>query len=1053
MTAEDTRAGPVATEAALLDEDGYLDFDLLVEKTADGHRARVLSSPAGQAQHDFIVPIDPKDIEILMLKFGQTRSTRRAPMHFRRKAEDFGRDLYEAVFDGEVRLAYRQSCDEAERQGRGLRLRLRFDDVWLETLPWEFLYSDYVDDFLVLSRHTPLVRFIEMRSLGSAPKISLPLRILVLIANPSDHRTLDTEAEWQRLRAAMGDRIDRGEIELVRVPTGSLAELRRMLQTGEFHIFHYIGHAAYDDVFDDGVLIMEGADGKSEVVPGRNLSTILSDQKSLRLAVLNACEGARTSGEDRFTGIAQSLIRRQLPAVIAMQFEITDEAAITLSRDFYGALVAGLPVDAALSEARRGLFSVGNQIEWATPVLYQRSGSGHIFDIDDAAPLHIETTPVVVAPPPIEAPPEVERPVATDTEVTRTEPPKADTAPTDTEATDNEPPGADIAPTDTEVTDTEPFVEDLETIPAAVPAASIQDADDGESGLQPDVIDLREPAVTTPPPKPQPSTSGPVSTDVLPPPPSTQQSPIAQSPAAPSPIAPSPAAPSPAAPSPIAPSPTAQRPAAPDAPDGEVRRWWQLAPGKVLIGVSVVTLAVLAVVTGQLMNRTATEATSAPKIIDATVVSVVEPTVAPDDLPVIGAPDVGTAEPETDPSGDVAAAPTVTAEPSPTLTPEPVPTVRPIPSDLQSLMTRLAGSVAIPLRVPSIEVVADNGGALADQVFFDVVTEAATLYEVEIAAIEGCGFVGACHIGSFGGRRLESFELHSAGELVYLDNGQLAEWLEAECGASCGDGQVRWLEGNTLYWVGLKAGSKANLMRLANAAIDFRAPHVIDGTVWAHDMAGRSVRIDGAATEWDGVTRHLATLPIFANLWDFIPDGYAQFAFGSDDANLYVLAEVFDDIFDQANTGTSVFAGDAVNVNIGQCCGQAIPGPDDFQLTVSALGDPDGPVTGAIYFGDGNEGRFFPVDRELPSDIDVAMTATGAGYNVEVAIPLSYIGPGENGILASINDSDGENRQSVIMAHIPNPFRPARDLRQLDVVDGNLTVFSNPSEWGTLAVG
>ena len=56
-----------------------------------------------------------------------------------------------------------------------------------------------------------------------------------------------------------------------------------------------------------------------------------------------------------------------------MQFEITDDAAITFSHDFYAAIADGYPVDAALAEARKAIFTSGNDVEWGTPVLYMRT--------------------------------------------------------------------------------------------------------------------------------------------------------------------------------------------------------------------------------------------------------------------------------------------------------------------------------------------------------------------------------------------------------------------------------------------------------------------------------------------------------------------------------------------------------------------------------------------------------------------------------------------------------------------------------------------------------
>ena len=133
------------------------------------------------------------------------------------------------------------------------------------------------------------------------------------------------------------------------------------------------------------------------MVSGRSLGTILHDHDPMRLLVLNACEGARTGTEDPFGGVAPELTRRGAPAVVAMQFEITDGAAIQFAREFYLALADGYPVDAAVSAARKAIFAGGNDIEWGTPVLYLRAPSGEVFEM---APTSVMASTVVTLPEP-----------------------------------------------------------------------------------------------------------------------------------------------------------------------------------------------------------------------------------------------------------------------------------------------------------------------------------------------------------------------------------------------------------------------------------------------------------------------------------------------------------------------------------------------------------------------------------------------------------------------------------------------------------------------------
>jgi hypothetical protein len=106
----------------------------------------------------------------------------------------------------------------------------------------------------------------------------------------------------------------------------------------------------------------------------------------LRLVLLNSCEGARGSQRDIFSSTASILVRRGIPAVLAMQYEITDRAAIEFARAFYGALADGLPVDAAVAEARVAVsLGMTNTVEWGTPVLYMRSPDGVLFQVQEAA--------------------------------------------------------------------------------------------------------------------------------------------------------------------------------------------------------------------------------------------------------------------------------------------------------------------------------------------------------------------------------------------------------------------------------------------------------------------------------------------------------------------------------------------------------------------------------------------------------------------------------------------------------------------------------------------
>jgi hypothetical protein len=362
---------------------GYLDFDISLARVGEAFRAQVLQSPAGQAGVTFQLPFSADKLEVFLLRLGRAhRGVRRADSPELRSAKEFGAALFEAVFASEVRACFRSSLDEARRRQLGLRLRLHLEDPSLANLPWEYLYNPSLNQFLALSVHTPIVRYLDLPDRVQPLAVRPPLNVLVMVSSPTDYAALDVENEWHKLSEALDELVTAGKVVLHRLDDASLSTLQQTLRRGEFHIFHFIGHGEFDEQAQDGLLVLEGPNERGQRVSSQYLGMLLHDHASLRLSVLNACEGARTSATDPFAGTAQSLVQQGLPAVIAMQFEIADETAAVFAHEFYRALADGCPVDAALSESRKAIFAAGRDVSWGTPVLYLRSPDARIFEVE-----------------------------------------------------------------------------------------------------------------------------------------------------------------------------------------------------------------------------------------------------------------------------------------------------------------------------------------------------------------------------------------------------------------------------------------------------------------------------------------------------------------------------------------------------------------------------------------------------------------------------------------------------------------------------------------------
>ncbi len=369
----------------------YLNFDLLLEQEGEGrYQARVTDSPLGDTPSvRFQLPFDATTLENLLLKLDPGRSgTRRVGATGQQQsAMDFGGPLYDAVFTGDLALAWQRSMDRARAEDAGgLRLRLRLNDApAIAGLPWELLYDSKSNSFLAQSERTPVVRFLDVPQVPRPMTVDGPLKVLAIISAPVDLEELDVEAEWRRICDALAPRIDAGLVVLDRLPSATLGELGDWLRQHPTHVIHFVGHGDFDARLREGVVYFQDNHGKSSPVTSSILGPFVRDHDPLRMVVLNACRSARSDALDPFAGMAQGLVQQDATAVVAMQFPISDRAAVTFTGEFYGALVEGLPVDQAVSSARKALLAEYRD-EWATPVLFMRSPDGNIFENVHAVP-------------------------------------------------------------------------------------------------------------------------------------------------------------------------------------------------------------------------------------------------------------------------------------------------------------------------------------------------------------------------------------------------------------------------------------------------------------------------------------------------------------------------------------------------------------------------------------------------------------------------------------------------------------------------------------------
>ncbi|HEX3129819.1 MAG TPA: CHAT domain-containing protein, partial [Thermoanaerobaculia bacterium] len=292
-------------------------------------------------------------------------------------AEEIGKKLYGAVFSGRVRGLLARA-ERSLRSWEGLRLRFRAGSPEVSEWPFETLYDK--PSFLALRKERLIVRYQgqpeAVRSLWG-PR---PLRILVVVSIPESLDPLKAKEEWEKIQDALEPLVRKKKVEIERLDNPSPTELAAKLDGKAYHVLHFIGHGRFNPDDGGGVIFLKNPKGGALPYPGSRFAVLLADRPSIRLVVLNTCEGALEKG-DSFSGVAQDLIRQKIPAVLAMQAKIPDNVAVLFSQWFYERLAKGRPIDRALRKVRYELFlaGAGKEADWAMPVLYLGAKNGRLF--------------------------------------------------------------------------------------------------------------------------------------------------------------------------------------------------------------------------------------------------------------------------------------------------------------------------------------------------------------------------------------------------------------------------------------------------------------------------------------------------------------------------------------------------------------------------------------------------------------------------------------------------------------------------------------------------
>jgi CHAT domain len=296
-----------------------------------------------------------------------------------------GQQLYSGLFQGNLRDSWTCAQGIAQHRREVLQLRLGLKGRHLPRLPWEVLHADdrplATGTDVVFSRYQPGTSlFKQTRIVPSGG----PIKILVAIASPSDRDSLQLKREVLHLQQELQNRSANPlkntphspEIQLTVLEQPDREQLTQALEQGHYQVLHYAGHSNLGSRGGE-LYLVSSRTGLTETLSGDDLAGLLVNN-GIQMAVFNSCRGAYGDPSDIADdsperNLTEALVKRGIPAVLAMAESIPDDVALTLTRLFYRNLNQGYPVDLSLSRARAGLISAygSHQLYWALPILYQ----------------------------------------------------------------------------------------------------------------------------------------------------------------------------------------------------------------------------------------------------------------------------------------------------------------------------------------------------------------------------------------------------------------------------------------------------------------------------------------------------------------------------------------------------------------------------------------------------------------------------------------------------------------------------------------------------------
>jgi hypothetical protein len=299
----------------------------------------------------------------------------------RQELATFGNDLFTFLLKGKLLAIYNRLPPQY------VRIQVLSNQPDFQSLPWEYLQEPAApagpNNVRGVVRVVPTIGQPQPKP----RKLQKKVRILFAYADPKDQQSVDWEEMEATIRREFGAR-SRDNYELDIVEGATIASLAQALLAKPYDIFHFNGHG--DIVIDPNgqatghLLLLKPGSGATQRFSAEKLSLLMTG-RDFQLVVLSTCNSSAGNFAKAYAVIAESLVLRGTPAVVANQFAINNSVAATFAKGLYEALLRTGDIDQAVAEGRLLVAAQDRPpddpaLEWGIPTLYRHVGGAQLFE-------------------------------------------------------------------------------------------------------------------------------------------------------------------------------------------------------------------------------------------------------------------------------------------------------------------------------------------------------------------------------------------------------------------------------------------------------------------------------------------------------------------------------------------------------------------------------------------------------------------------------------------------------------------------------------------------